>query len=185
MPSAHSEKGPSKAHRWRRCPGSIAAERGLPDDSGIEAAEGQVFHEYADLCLTFGLDPHVFVGKPYEHEKFGLLFFTQEMADNMLYGLDYLRDIAAGREARYIGHNPAGGAMILVLLATIALTAATGWLETTDSYYGIDWVQDTHSYAAHAMLVLVALHVCGVIVASLRHRENLVRAMVTGRKRPL
>ena len=95
MPSVHSEKGPSKAHRWRRCPGSIAAERGLPDDSGIEAAQGQVFHEYADLCLTFGLDPHVFIGKPYEHEKFGLLFFDQEMSDNMLYGLDYLRDIAA------------------------------------------------------------------------------------------
>lgn len=91
----HSEKGPSGAHRWRRCAGSINAERGLPDDSGIEAAEGQVFHEYADLCLTFGLDPDVFVGKPFFHEKFGILFFSREMADNMLYGLDYLRDIAA------------------------------------------------------------------------------------------
>ena len=91
----HSEKGPSKAHRWRRCPGSIAAERGLPDDSGIEAAQGQCFHEYADLCLTFGLDPQVFVGKPFQHDKFGVILFDQEMADNMLYGLDYLRDIAA------------------------------------------------------------------------------------------
>ena len=97
----------------------------------------------------------------------------------------YLRDIVRGREARYIGHNPAGGAMILVLLAAMALTAFTGWLENTDSYYGVAWVQDSHSYAAHAMLVLVALHVGGVILASLRHRENLVRAMVTGRKRPL
>lgn len=95
MPSAHSEKGPSKAHRWRKCPGSIAAERGLPDDSGIEAAQGQVFHEYADICLTTGFDPHVFIGKPFEHEKFGTLFFDREMAESMLYGLDYLRDLAS------------------------------------------------------------------------------------------
>jgi len=91
----HSELGPSKAHRWRRCPGSVAAERPLPDDARIEAAEGQCFHEYADLCLTFGLDPQVFVGAEFEHEKFGTLVFGQEMADNMLYGLDIVRDLAA------------------------------------------------------------------------------------------
>jgi cytochrome b len=96
----------------------------------------------------------------------------------------YLRDISQNREARYLGHNPAGGAMILVLLAAMSLTAFTGWLETTDTYYGVAWVQDTHSYVAHAMLVLIGLHLCGVVLASVRHKENLVRAMVTGRKRP-
>ncbi len=97
----------------------------------------------------------------------------------------YLRDISVGREARYLGHNPAGGAMILVLLAALLLTAFSGWLETTDAYYGVSWVQDTHSYAAHGILVLVALHVGGVALASVRHKENLVRAMITGRKRSL
>lgn len=91
----HSELGPSKAHRYRRCHGSVNAERGLPDDSGIEAAQGQCFHEYADLCLTFGLDPHVFIGKPFQHDKFGVLIFDQQMADNMIYGLDIVRDLAA------------------------------------------------------------------------------------------
>ena len=95
----------------------------------------------------------------------------------------YLRDVAVNRETRYIGHNPAGGAMILVLLAAISLTAFTGWLETTDAYYGVAWVQDGHSYIAHFMLVLIALHLCGVVVASVRHKENLARAMITGRKR--
>jgi len=95
----------------------------------------------------------------------------------------YIRDIAAGRETRFLGHNPAGGAMILVLLAMMAATAFTGWLETTDSYYGIAWVQDTHGYLAYGLLVLVALHVAGVVLASLRHRENLVRALITGLKR--
>jgi len=97
----------------------------------------------------------------------------------------YLRDVAVNREARYLGHNPAGGAMIVLLLAAISVTAFTGWLETTDTYYGVQWVQDTHSYVAHGMLLLIALHLCGVALASVRHKENLVRAMITGRKRPL
>lgn len=97
--------------------------------------------------------------------------------------LSYLIDIAAAREDRYLGHNPAGGAMILALLTATGLTALTGWLQTTDAYYGVDWVQESHSWIAHAMLVLIALHLAGVVLASVRHRENLVRAMVTGRKR--
>ncbi|WP_395020712.1 cytochrome b/b6 domain-containing protein [Dongia sp.] len=95
----------------------------------------------------------------------------------------YLRDIATGREARYLGHNPAGGLMILALLATMAAVAATGWMQTTDTWFGVDWVEEVHEVLASVMLGLVGLHVLGVLVASLRHRENLVRAMFTGRKR--
>ncbi|MGZ5849917.1 MAG: cytochrome b/b6 domain-containing protein, partial [Methyloceanibacter sp.] len=46
---------------------------------------------------------------------------------------DYLRDVATGREARYLGHNPAGGAMILALLVTLAGLCISGWLLTTDA----------------------------------------------------
>ncbi len=95
----------------------------------------------------------------------------------------YLRDIATGREARYLGHNPAGGLMILALLATMAAVATSGWMMTTDTWFGVDWVEEVHEALASAMLGLVGLHVLGVVVASLRHRENLVRAMFTGRKR--
>jgi cytochrome b len=95
----------------------------------------------------------------------------------------YLRDIATGREARYLGHNPAGGLMILALLATMAAVAASGWMMTTDAGFGVEWVEELHEALASVMLGLVGLHVLGVVVASLRHRENLVRAMVTGRKR--
>ncbi|GAB2175696.1 cytochrome b/b6 domain-containing protein [Dongia sp. agr-C8] len=95
----------------------------------------------------------------------------------------YLRDIATGREARYLGHNPAGGLMILALLATMAAVATTGWMQTTDTWFGVDWVEELHEALASVMLGLVGLHVLGVVVASLRHRENLVRAMFTGRKR--
>lgn len=96
----------------------------------------------------------------------------------------YLRDIVRGREARYMAQKP-GRRCDDPGAARGHGADRLGWLENTDSYYGVAWVQDTHSYAAHAMMVLVALHVGGVIVASLRHHENLVRAMVTGRKRPL
>ena len=95
----------------------------------------------------------------------------------------YLFSIMAGREARYIGHNPAGGMMVLALIATMAMTALTGWIMTTDTYFGVQWVEWTHSLAAHGLLILVLVHIGGVALASFRHRENLVHAMVTGRKR--
>ncbi|WP_421932478.1 cytochrome b/b6 domain-containing protein [Phenylobacterium sp.] len=95
----------------------------------------------------------------------------------------YVGAILRGREPRYLGHNPAGGLMILALLSTLSATALTGWMYTQDAFWGAEWVEELHEGAATLTLGLVALHIAGVIVASLRHRENLVRAMVTGRKR--
>ena len=88
-----------------------------------------------------------------------------------------------GREPRHLGHNPLGAYMIVLLLAIIAATCATGWLYTTDRYWGVEWVESLHSTLADLLLILAGLHVIGVIVASLRHRENLVAAMLHGRKR--
>lgn len=97
--------------------------------------------------------------------------------------LGYLGDVLRGQEHRYIGHNPAGGAMILALLAGIIGLGITGWMMTTNAFWGVDWVEDVHELLANAMLVLVGLHVLGVLVESLRHGENLIAAMITGRKR--
>ena len=99
--------------------------------------------------------------------------------------LGYLGDLARGRERRMLGHNPAGGAMILALLLTVGGTALTGWLQTTDAYFGSDFMEGLHETLATLILVLVAGHVSGVVFESWRHRENLVVSMVTGRKRPL
>ena len=96
---------------------------------------------------------------------------------------DYLLAVMSGCEARHVGHNPAGGAMILALIAAMSATAGSGWMMTTDTYFGVDWVEGLHSLSSHGLLVLVVVHVGGVILASFRHKENLVRAMITGQKR--
>lgn len=97
--------------------------------------------------------------------------------------LGYLVAVLQGREARHIGHNPAGGMMIVGLVLAMAGTAFTGWLYTLDAFWGVDWVEETHEFLANLMLIMVLVHVAGVIHGSLRHKENLARAMVTGRKR--
>lgn len=95
----------------------------------------------------------------------------------------FLKDIAAGREARYIGHNPAGGAMIVALLVVLVGVCFTGWLLTTDAFWGTVTMEIVHETLTNIALVLIALHIGGVVLASIRHRENLVSAMFTGRKR--
>lgn len=88
--NAHSERGPSTAHRWRRCAASVRLSRGLPNTAGIEAAKGTVFHDFAADCLEMGLEPHGFIGDGMEVEGHGWIEFDAEMAESMLMGLDIL-----------------------------------------------------------------------------------------------
>ena len=98
--------------------------------------------------------------------------------------LRYARRVSRATEPRHVGHNPLGAWMILALLTVTGLTGLSGWIYTTDQYWGDERVEALHEALAIALLVLAALHVAGVITASLRHRENLVGAMIHGRKRP-
>lgn len=95
----------------------------------------------------------------------------------------YATDVLGHREARHVGHNPLGGWMTLLLLACIAGTCVTGWLFTTDAFWGEAWVSALHEALAWILVVLIALHVAGVVHASIRQKENLVRAMIRGTKR--
>ena len=88
------------------------------------------------------------------------------------------------REPRYLGHNPLGGWMIVALIAAVILTGSSGWLYTTDASWGVKWVEDVHEALAIVLLVLVGFHIAGVVVTSVRHRENLAAAMDHGRNRP-
>jgi cytochrome b len=97
--------------------------------------------------------------------------------------LAYLKDVLLLRARRHIGHNPAGGLMVIALISMLGATSVTGYLMTTDPYWGSEAVEDLHEVLANATVALVALHVLGVLIASFQHRENLVRAMITGRKK--
>jgi cytochrome b len=99
--------------------------------------------------------------------------------------LVYLREVVHLRAPRHLGHNPAGGAMIVALLTVLIGTVITGYMMTTDAYWGSKWVEKLHEAFAYGSLLLAGLHLLGVAVSSLLHRENLVKAMWTGRKRPL
>ena len=98
--------------------------------------------------------------------------------------LNYLRQVRRGQAPRYIGHNPLGGWMVLALITCVGLLGFTGWLYTTDTFWGYGWLANLHAGLAWALLGLIALHLSGVVFTSLKHRENLVRAMVTGHKPP-
>lgn len=98
--------------------------------------------------------------------------------------IGYLVRVVHHRDERHLGHNPAGGVMVVALLLITLLVGLTGWLSRTDWFFGSDWMEEAHEVSASIMLALVIVHVLGVVHASWRHRENLVLSMVTGRKRP-
>jgi cytochrome b len=122
--------------------------------------------------------------------------------------LAYLKDLLALRARRYLGHNPAGGWMVVALLVSLALTTLTGMAaygtfgtvkmavnlipnayadddedEGEGGEGGEGLFEEIHEFFAWFTLTLVAIHIGGVLVSSLLHRENLVRAMITGRKK--
>lgn len=116
--------------------------------------------------------------------------------------LAYLRDLASRRGKRYVGHSPAGGAMVVTLLIGLLAVVGTGLVlyamhdhagplaglvgsASTVAGGGVRLWEEAHEVVANLLLVLVIVHVAGVLLASHVHHENLIKAMVTGRKRAL
>jgi cytochrome b len=95
----------------------------------------------------------------------------------------YAAQLLRRREPRYLGHNPAGAAMMIVLMMLVVVCGITGWMLGLDAFWGDSDVEAVHVLAADAIMVLAVIHVAGAVVESIRHRENLVVSMITGRKR--
>jgi len=138
----------------------------------------------------------------------------------------YIRGLTTGRAQRFLGHSPAGGAMVVMLLLGLLTTVGSGlWLyaieenagplagwaiskgehgttidherpdddddeddrddhnDAGDTNDGDEFREETRELLASLTLFLVVFHVAGVLLASYVHRENLVKAMITGRKR--
>lgn len=95
----------------------------------------------------------------------------------------YAHSVLQRREPHHLGHNPLGAWMIVALLGCVLALSLTGWLYTTDRFWGDAQVEALHLALAWALLGLALLHVAGVFYTSRRQGESLLRAMVTGRKR--
>lgn len=97
--------------------------------------------------------------------------------------LVYARDLLAGRAKHGRGHNPLAGMMVLALLVMLIATGASGWMTTLETYRTAEWLEELHEGLASATLALVGVHVLAVAIMSWVHGENLVRAMLSGRKK--
>jgi len=110
--------------------------------------------------------------------------------------IQFLKDTLHLSARRYLGHNPAGGAMVFLLMLSLFITTVSGvvlfgvaeqagplahWFTQSESMWA-DVLEDGHEFFANLSLFLVFLHIAGVLVESLIHKENLVSAMVTGFK---
>src|SRR5215471_16192670 len=177
---------------------SAEEEAGGPDP--LHVWGGYVVGAIVVLRVLWG-----FVGP--RHARFG------DFVCGPIAALAYFLDLIYGRARRYVGHSPAGGAMVIALLVCLAATVATGLIaygeggkgplavvivtdanangneaghralaeprgEQTESVIG-----ELHGLIANITVMLVVAHIFGVAVASLVHKENLVLAMITGRKR--
>ncbi len=126
---------------------------------------------------------------------------------------EYFADLVRFRARRYLGHSPAGGAMVIALLVMLAGTVVTGLMSLgadkhagpLASFYASvpvsgspatargdgaheqaqeeSALRELHELFANLTLILAGFHFAGVVLASVAHRENLVAAMITGRKR--
>jgi len=105
-------------------------------------------------------------------------FASFPLSPNAVVG--YLKSLATRSPRHYFGHNPAGSWAIVGMLLLIVAIGATGWTQAVE--IGPEWLEDLHEGLANASLALVVVHVAAVLLSIALHRENLVRAMVTGYK---
>ncbi|MBU0622305.1 MAG: cytochrome b/b6 domain-containing protein [Gammaproteobacteria bacterium] len=127
-----------------------------------------------------------------EYARFKSFFFSPGET------LAYVRGMLAGQPQHYFGHNPAGALMVFTMLGLLILIFLSGLLTLAAiDYEGpllflANRVSDAASYAFRDLhqflpilgLILVLLHLIGVVAGSIQHKENLVRAMLTGKKKP-
>jgi cytochrome b len=92
----------------------------------------------------------------------------------------YVQSLMARKPEHHVGHNPAGAVAIVLLLLSSIVVVATGWGVYNDK--GGKVVEELHELSSNFMLLIVIIHIAGVVVSSWLHRENLIRAMVTGKK---
>lgn len=80
------------------------------------------------------------------------------------------------------GHNPMGGAMVILLLFLLAVISLSGWMQTWDRFWGEDWLEEVHEIAANFTMILVGIHVAAVVIMTKVTGIPLLRTMLTGKR---
>lgn len=97
---------------------------------------------------------------------------------------EHLGELSARSLPADSGHNPLGAIMIYLMFLLVLLLVSTGWLhQEVDALYGNDLLQRVHAYAAHALWAGALIHVAAVFIMQYVGRIELVRPMITGRRR--
>lgn len=138
---------------------------------------GETAHEWTGytasalvlLRLVWG-----FVGS--RHARFADFFPTPQRLGR------HLQALRRGEQPHYDGHNPLGALMMLALMALVLSLGLTGWLQTTDAYWGEEWLMELHEWQANGLLLAAGLHATAAIVMGRLERTRLIRAMITGHK---
>lgn len=133
----------------------------------IHVAAGTVMFAVVLFRILWG-----FVGTV--HARFASFAFAPAAA------FRYLTGLLRRQPQHFTGHNPAGSYAIFLLLGLVMIAALSGWAAYNE--VGGSLSEEFHEAAANTMLVVVAVHLAGVVVGGLVHRENLALAMITGRK---
>ncbi len=94
----------------------------------------------------------------------------------------HIKAMVAGDRSVHLSHNPLGALMVYNIWASVIVIGVSGYMMTTITFFGIDWVEKVHEALFNWLLLSVVLHVLGVAVDTWRSGVNLVRAMVKGRK---
>ena len=203
---------------WSLVAGVITQLATAEDWKSVHAKVGYIIAVILPVRIIWGI-----VGSP--HARFA--DFVYPPAD--IFG--YLKDLIKGRPKHYIGHNPAGGAMVCMLLFFLILTTLAGlktlgaegkgplalrqknavtraWADDDRHSEGenasrhdamdqngryphsragnkaqVHFWKEIHETLVGISLFLIGLHICGVVASSYVHRENLILAMITGKKK--
>lgn len=154
----------------------------------VSAEESQALHEWAGYTVAALIVFRLFwglFGTP--HARFSDFIYSPRQI------VSYLVSLPTRRVKHYLGHNPAGGAMVIAMLVTLSLLTLSGMAMVAEegagplaalgfTGLGGEALEEVHEALANLMVLLVGLHIVGVVVSSFLHHENLPAAMLHGRK---
>ncbi len=142
----------------------------VDDESKLHLGVGYFMVALVVLRIVWG-----FIGSPYAR--------FASFRPSASRSLAQVNDILHARRTAHKGHSPLGALMIYNLILTLAVIAISGYLMTTDRFWGVEWPEELHEAAVFWAETSVVLHVAAVIFESLRTRVNLPRSMLTGYKK--